>query len=85
MNYVTTNIRLPEDTYLQLKHEAAKQRKTLSAIIRERLGLQKETVSKETVASIMQEINASGAKLGKKLHGIDSVQIFREMRYKSRW
>lgn len=85
MNYVTTNIRLPEDTYLQLKAEAAKKRKTLSAIIRERLGLQKETASKERVASIMQDISTSGAKLGKKLRGIDSVQIFREMRYKGKW
>ena len=37
MNYVTTNIRLPEDDYLRLKAEAAKKRTSLSAIIREKV------------------------------------------------
>lgn len=38
MNYVTTNIRLPEDDYLRLKEEAAKKRKSFSAIVREKVG-----------------------------------------------
>lgn len=36
-NYVTTNIRLAEEDYLRLKEEAAKKRKSLSAIIREKV------------------------------------------------
>ncbi|MBI2196837.1 ribbon-helix-helix protein, CopG family [Candidatus Daviesbacteria bacterium] len=37
-NYVVTNIRLPEEDYLRLKEEAAKKRKSLSAVIREKVG-----------------------------------------------
>lgn len=37
MNYITTNIRIPEDDYLKLKAEAAKKRKSLAAIIREKI------------------------------------------------
>lgn len=38
MNYVTTNIRLPEDEYLRLKSEAARKRKSFAAVVREKLG-----------------------------------------------
>ena len=37
MNYITTNIRIPEDDYLRLKHEAARKRKSLAAVIREKI------------------------------------------------
>jgi len=37
MNYITTNIRIPEEDYLKLKAEAAKKRKSLAAIIREKI------------------------------------------------
>lgn len=36
-NYVVTNIRLPEEDYLRLKEEAAKKRKSLSAVIRQKI------------------------------------------------
>lgn len=36
-NYVVTNIRLPEEDYLRLKEEALKKRKSLSAVIREKI------------------------------------------------
>lgn len=36
-NFVTTNIRISEEDYLRLKEEAARKRKSLSAIIRERI------------------------------------------------
>lgn len=37
MNYVTTNIRLPEEDYLRLKAEAAKRRESLAAVIRQKI------------------------------------------------
>lgn len=37
-DYIVTNIRLREEDYLRLKQEAAKTRKSLSAIIREKVG-----------------------------------------------
>ena len=45
MNFVTTNIRLPEEDYLRLKEEAAKKRISLAAVIREKVGSKK--LSKE--------------------------------------
>lgn len=36
-NYVVTNIRLPEEDYLRLKEEAFKKRKSLSAVIRDKV------------------------------------------------
>lgn len=41
MNYITTNIRIPEDDYLRLKEEAAKRRKSLSFVIREKVAAKK--------------------------------------------
>lgn len=35
--FVTTNIRLPEDLYMELKMKAARERKSMSAVIREKL------------------------------------------------
>lgn len=46
-NYVTTNIRLPEEDYLRLKEEAAKKRTSLSAVIREKVGSKKKISSKD--------------------------------------
>ena len=43
MNYVTTNIRLPEEDYLRLKEEAAKKRTSPSAVIREKVCKKKKT------------------------------------------
>ena len=37
MNWITTNIRFPEDLYMELKIEAAKRRISLAALIRERI------------------------------------------------
>ncbi|MFH0937493.1 MAG: hypothetical protein V1808_04335 [Candidatus Daviesbacteria bacterium] len=41
MNYVTTNIRLPEEDYLRLKAEAAKRRESLAAVIRRKIATPK--------------------------------------------
>ncbi len=37
MNYITTNIRLPEEDYINLKEEAARKRISLAAVIRQRI------------------------------------------------
>lgn len=46
-DFVTTNIRLPEEDYLRLKAEAAQKRTSLSAVIREKVGSKKKMSSKE--------------------------------------
>lgn len=42
-NYVVTNIRLPEEDYLRLKEEAFKKRKSLSSVIRDKVGKKKKS------------------------------------------
>lgn len=56
MNYVTTNIRLPEEDYLRLKEEAAKKRTSLSAVIREKVGSKKK-VSHKDYKKLLLSIN----------------------------
>ena len=56
MNYVTTNIRIPEEDYLRLKEEAAKKRTSLSAIIREKVGSKKK-ISHKDYAKLLLSIN----------------------------
>lgn len=43
-SFVVTNIRLPEEDYLRLKEEAAKKRKSLSAVIREKVSKKKPSL-----------------------------------------
>ncbi len=52
-NYITTNIRLPQEDYSRLKEEAFRKRKSLSAIIREKVGekkLSRETYTKKLLS-----------------------------------
>jgi predicted CopG family antitoxin len=46
-NFVTTNIRLLEEDYLRLKEEAFKKRKSLSSVIREKIGGKKSVNKKD--------------------------------------
>lgn len=84
MNYVTTNIRLPEENYLKLKEEAARKRKSLAAVVREKLGVKKVRSASE-VEEFMKELNETARILGKKLKNFDSVKAIREMREDSKW
>lgn len=56
-NYVVTNIRLPEEDYLRLKEAAARKRKSLSAIIREKVGSKK--VSKRDRIEMLLNLDTS--------------------------
>lgn len=84
MNYVTTNIRLPEESYLKLKEEAFKKRKSLASVVREKLGV-KKTRSAAEVEEFMRELNETARTLGKKLKNFNSVKAIREMRENSKW
>ena len=46
MNWITTNLRLPEEDYMELKLTAARQRSSVNALIREKLGVRKKVTSK---------------------------------------
>lgn len=78
MNFVTTNIRLPEEEYIKLKAEAAKKRKSLAAIIREKITNQ--SPSKTEVEKMMQDLSRIARRNAKKLKGWDSLKALREIR-----
>ena len=82
MNYVTTNIRISEEDYLKLKAEAAKNRKSLSAIIREKIGSADQKRSETEVRSLLEELDEIANENAKYTKGFDSVRALREIRYK---
>lgn len=83
MNYVTTNIRIPEEDYLRLKQEAAKERKSFSAVVRNKLAVQ--STSEVNIDELWARRNHVAAKLGNKLKDFDVVKALREMRYQGKW
>lgn len=80
MNYITTNIRITEEDYLRLKAEAAKSRKSLSAVIREKIGGGGNKRSVREVEQMMQELNVLASKNAQKLKGWNSQKALREIR-----
>lgn len=82
MDYVTTNIRIPEEDYLRLKAEAAKSRRSLSAVVREKVGKrQKPKRSKAEIEKLMRETDQLAKEIGRYTKGFDSVKALREIRY----
>jgi|GraSoiStandDraft_16_1057320.scaffolds.fasta_scaffold325323_3 hypothetical protein len=80
MNYIQTNIRLPEDLYMQLKIEAAQRRKSVGEVVRERL-TGKQDAGKKNKMSLLQELQKVSEKIGKKSKGISLSQELINMRY----
>ena len=86
MNYVTTNIRISEEDYLRLKAEAAKKRKSFSAVVRERIKKdQKNKRTKANVEKIMKDLEKTAQENAKYTKGFDSVKALREIRYHGKW
>lgn len=83
MNYITTNIRIPEDDYLKLKEEAAKTRKSFSAIVREKIKNKKG--KKLSARQLLARIEKHAHENAKYTKGFDSVRAIREMRYEGKW
>lgn len=83
MNYVTTNIRIPEEDYFRLKMEAARKRKSLARVIREKI--QKKKVKKLSPEILMARIRRHAAENAKYLKGFDSLKALREIRNEPSW
>ena len=82
MNYVTTNIRIPEEDYLRLKADAAKGRKSFSAVIREKI--KRKESKKISPEALMKRIRKHAAENARYLpKGFDSVKALREIRYEN--
>ncbi len=88
MNWITTNIRFPEDQYMELKMEAARTRKSFAALVRERVTTPKplnkkatKTKSDKSVAKFMREIRKLAKETAKQNKGINFSKALIEMRY----
>lgn len=79
MNFITTNIRLPEEEYLKLKAEAAKKRKSLAAVIREKITAG-QSLRQADIEEIMNDLDRIARRNAKKLKGWNSLKALREIR-----
>jgi hypothetical protein len=78
MNWITTNIRLPEDLYMDLKMDAAKNRKSVAAVVRDRLGAKKE---KQNGKDLWKRVSLFAKELSQKNRGVSLSEKLIEMRY----
>lgn len=86
MNWVSTNIRFPEDQYRKLKIKAAKERKSLAKVVREATT---EAIAEEkprkriiNVAKFMRELEKLAQENSKEVgKDFDFTKALREMRY----
>ncbi len=79
MNWITTNLRIPEDLYMELKLKAAKERKSVAAVIREQLA-EKKTI-KNDKNRLLERMKKFGRKLAKENPGLNLSKRVIEMRY----
>lgn len=80
MNWITTNLRLPEDIYIDLKMKAAKERKSLAVVIREKLGAKKANTA-DTASKLLKRMQKLGEEIAKENKGINFTKGLIEMRY----
>ncbi len=65
---------------MRLKQEAAARRKSLSAVIREKLGVQETKRSKAEIEAFLEQVKREAAIFGKKMKGFNSVEFIRQDR-----
>lgn len=76
MNWVTTNIRIPEDVYMDLKMRAAQERRSVAAVIRQKL-VDKPPAQ---VIDLLKATEILGKKIAKQHKGLNLAKALREMR-----
>lgn len=80
MNWVTTNIRFPEDLYMELKMEAAKTRKSIAELIRERVAKRKISHKKDAVV-MMNNLEKLAKETARQNKGVNFTKGIIRMRY----
>lgn len=80
MNWVTTNIRFPEEDYLELKMEAVRQRKSFAALVRDRT-IRKKASKKKSINKLIAQMNALAAENARQNPGISFSKELIKMRY----
>lgn len=81
MNWITTNIRLPEDLYMDLKLKAARERRSIASVIRDKLSVQEERNRKEKTKKILRDIEKLRVRMEKENPGINFSEALIKMRY----
>ncbi|MBI2029577.1 hypothetical protein HYT02_04130 [Candidatus Gottesmanbacteria bacterium] len=82
-NYITTNIRLPEEDYLRLKEEAFRTSKSLSAVIRQKISTNKSP--SKPADQIIIQIRDHANQYASSMKKVDIVKTLREMRNQGKW
>lgn len=80
MNWITTNIRFPEDLYMELKMQAARERRSVAEIVRERV-IKKKIIKKGNVEKYMLELDKVAKANAKVMKGKSLSKLLIEMRY----
>lgn len=80
MTWITTNIRLPKDVYMAYKMQAARQRKSVAAVMREKLAPEKKR-SKQSINALMKEFDRVAKVIAKQNKGISLSKALIEARY----
>lgn len=80
MNWITTNIRIPDDIYMDLKMQAARERKSIAAVIREKLSEDKKIGSKKGKA-LLQKMEKYSQRIAKKSPHLNLTQAVIDARY----
>ena len=81
MKWITTNIRFPEDMYMELKMEAAKRRSSVAEVVREKVAKKKGVAQKRNVEKIMAKLEKLAAENARQNPGISFSEKLIEMRY----
>ena len=81
MNWITTNIRLPEDVYMDLKMTAAKRRTSVSGLIRERLANKKRVAVIGHRKKIMARLSLLAKEMARQNPGVSLSKELIKMRY----
>lgn len=81
MNYITTNIRIPEDIYMDLKMQAARERTSIAEIVREKLQPAKGGKSPKSINRLMKEFDRVAKANARAMKGKSLSKLLIEMRY----
>lgn len=82
MKWIATNIRFPEDMYMDLKFEAARRRKSVAAVVREKVTKKKVSSPKSAyVKAKMHELEKLARETARQNPGLNLTKALIEMRY----
>lgn len=80
MDWISTNIRFPKEEYMELKIEAARLRKSLAALIRERV-IKKKRIKRTNIEKELRKLDKLAKENSRQNPGISFSEKLIEMRY----